>query len=132
MSPLRATIRSKHGDSWPQELDEMPPRASNREYVVVGADVSHQLCCCVVLEEQVHVRSNPTDILEHRGILHVGRIGTVTVKAAPCQYTKDVFCKACVNSHVMVIDLQNVGDLSERLAQEWLIEVACVEVKVSM
>jgi hypothetical protein len=59
----------------------VPACASDCEQVHVIADVAQNLKRCVVLEEQVHLNAESSNVLEHVGKLHVLGIGAEAIKA---------------------------------------------------
>lgn len=79
--PLGATIRCDDSDAWAEIFDEVPSSACDCEEIHVVVHIAENFQGGVVLEEQVHLDTYPTDILEHVGELHVFRIRAKTVEA---------------------------------------------------
>ena len=69
--PLRAAIRTNNHDGRSQVLDEMPSGAGDGKDVDVGADISKDFEGSMVLEKQVILYADPTNVLEHIRELHV-------------------------------------------------------------
>lgn len=68
---LRSAVGSYDCHARAQILDEMPAGSGNCEEVHVIADIAQDLKRCVVLEEQIHLDAQSSDVLEHVGELHV-------------------------------------------------------------
>jgi hypothetical protein len=68
---LRPAVGSNDCDAGTKILDEVPPSASDGEKIHVVADIAKDLKGGVVLEEQVHLNTESSNVLEHVGKLHV-------------------------------------------------------------
>lgn len=78
---LRSAIGPYHCDAGTKVLDEVPPSASDCEKIHVVADIAEDLESGVVLEEQVHLDTESSNVLEHVGKLHVLWVRTEAIEA---------------------------------------------------
>ena len=79
--PFTAAVGSHDHHCWTQVFHEMPACACDGEDVGVGADVAEDFEGGVVLEEEVHVNSYATNVLEHVAELHVFWIRAKSIKS---------------------------------------------------
>ena len=114
LSPLGAAVGSHDHDGRAEELNKVPAVARDGEEIHVRADVAKDLNRCVVLEQQVHLDGDTANVLENGRGLHIVGIGAEAVK------------------DVVIINLQHMGNLRERLPHEWLVEVTRVVVEVGV
>ena len=77
---LRATIRTNNCNAGTQVLDKVPACTRNGEKVHVVVDIPQDFQCRMVLEEQIHLDTQSSDVLEHVRELHVFRIRSKAVE----------------------------------------------------
>lgn len=129
--PLRTSVRADNHHRRAQIFDEMPASSRNGEQILIIVHVSKNLQSGMMLEEEIHLDANPSNVLEHIGELHVLGIRAPTVKTT-VKSEPDPKCKDGRYSHIMVVQGQNVGNLRESFAKMGLIKVAGVVMKVGM
>ena len=113
----------------------MPARPGDGEDIIVVTDIAHHLSRCVMLEEQIHVVGDATDILENRGLLHIVWVGTISVETETIisfSLGSRIIMRVVIDLHVVVVNLQNVRNLGKGFSEIRLVEMACVVVKIGM
>ena len=66
-----ATVWSNDRDGWSKILDEVPPSPSDGEEVEIVCDMSEYVERCMMLEEEVHLYPDATNVLKHVAELHI-------------------------------------------------------------
>jgi hypothetical protein len=94
---LRPAVRANDCDARTKVLDEMPAGSGDGEEIHVVADITEDLQCGVMLEEQIHLDSKPPDILEHIRELHVLGVRPKAIKSMPDQCDSP---KVCANTYM--------------------------------
>jgi hypothetical protein len=102
---LAPGIRANEDDTWSQVLDKMPTLTRDREQVNIVRHRSQNFECGVVLEEKVHLNTNPPDILDHMALLHVLGVAAEAIE------------------NVVIVQTANLRDLCKSLSDSWLIEM---------
>jgi hypothetical protein len=64
----------------------MPAGTSNSEQVKVVGDIAKYIDSCVMLEEQVHLYTDPANVLEHIGELHVLWVRAKAIETEKSKY----------------------------------------------
>ena len=78
---LGSTVGANYCDAGTEVLDEVPAGPGDGEEIHVVADIAEDLQCGVVLEKQIHLDSEPPDILEHVRELHVLGVRAEAIKS---------------------------------------------------
>lgn len=81
---LRTAVGANDRDAGTEVLDEVPSGPSDCEEVHVVADIAEDLERCVMLEEKIHLDTQPSNVLEHVGELHVFRIRPKAIESVSC------------------------------------------------
>ena len=113
---LRAAVRTYNHHGGTEILDKVPTGTCDGEDVRVCADVPKNLESSMMLEQEIHFYTDATDVLEHVRELHIFRVRSKAVKTkAFISLICDLFTRDALHLHVMIINLQNMGDLCKRL-----------------
>ena len=125
-------IRSNNRDCRAKKLDEVPSGAGDGEEIVVVGDTSKDFEGSVVLEKQVHLYANATNVLEHVAKLHVLRVRAEPIETVDVSKGHYDSMKVARYLHIVIVDRQNMGYLCECLSQMRLVEMTGVIMKISM
>jgi len=109
-----SSVGTYEDDARTQVLDEVPSLARHREQINVVRDSPQYLERRVVLEEEIHLNTNPANILDDMALLHVLRIASEAVE------------------DVVVVQTTDMRNLRESLTDRRLVEVRRVVMEVSM